>query len=69
MPGVIEDRIGSPTREFFEKIKKEIYARAERLCKTRLNGVNLFKAVNEHAISLVNYHVGVLKLGPSNLRE
>ncbi|KAL6121910.1 hypothetical protein NUSPORA_01121 [Nucleospora cyclopteri] len=30
----------------------------------KINGRNLFKAVNEHAISLVNYYIGILKLEP-----
>ncbi|KAL6120540.1 hypothetical protein NUSPORA_02711 [Nucleospora cyclopteri] len=41
-------------------------ARVERLCQTKLNGRNLFKAVNEHAISLVNYYIGILKLEPDD---
>ncbi|KAL6120569.1 hypothetical protein NUSPORA_02680 [Nucleospora cyclopteri] len=36
--------------------------RVERLCQTKLNGRNLYKVVNEHAISLVNYYIGILKL-------
>ncbi|KAL6121960.1 hypothetical protein NUSPORA_01071 [Nucleospora cyclopteri] len=41
-------------------------ARVERLCQNKLNGRNLFKAVNEHAIFLDNYYIGVLKLEPDD---
>ncbi|KAL6120310.1 hypothetical protein NUSPORA_02974 [Nucleospora cyclopteri] len=41
-------------------------ARVERLCQTKLNGRNLFKAVNEHAISLVNYYIGIIQLEPND---
>ncbi|TBU13640.1 reverse transcriptase, partial [Hamiltosporidium tvaerminnensis] len=30
----------------------------ERLCHTRLNPKNIFSAINQHAISLINYHIG-----------
>ncbi|EQB60017.1 enzymatic polyprotein endonuclease reverse, partial [Vairimorpha apis BRL 01] len=34
----------------------------ERLCMTKLNGINMIRAINKHAISVINYHVGLLKL-------
>ena len=64
--GIIEDSTGRPTKETLAKIKMELTARAERLCKTKLNAKNLFKALNEHALSLVNYHIGVLRLEPED---
>ena len=36
----------------------------ERLCATKLNAKNLFKAIREHAILAINYEIGVLKLEP-----
>ena len=66
--GIIEDSKSRPTRETFENIKNELYARVNRLCQTKLNGKNLVKGVNEHAINLVNYYVGLLKLEPENYR-
>ncbi|KAL6121486.1 hypothetical protein NUSPORA_01589 [Nucleospora cyclopteri] len=30
---------------------------------------NLIKAINQHAISVINYHVDVLKLEPSDFLE
>ena len=44
-------------------------ARAERLCSSKLNAKNLFKALNEHALSLINYHIGVLRLEPEDFSE
>ncbi|KAL6121701.1 hypothetical protein NUSPORA_01356 [Nucleospora cyclopteri] len=44
----------------------ELLARIERLCQTKLNGKNQFKAVNVHSIYLVNYYTGILKLEPDD---
>ncbi|KAL6120372.1 hypothetical protein NUSPORA_02906 [Nucleospora cyclopteri] len=41
-------------------------ARVKRLCQTKLNGRNLFKALNEHAISLFNYYIEIFKLEPDD---
>ncbi|TBU11401.1 hypothetical protein CWI38_1226p0020, partial [Hamiltosporidium tvaerminnensis] len=60
--GIIEDSRGIPTRSSFEEVQSKLIARFERLCHTRLNAKNLFSAINQHAISLINYHIGVLRL-------
>ncbi|KAL6121436.1 hypothetical protein NUSPORA_01647 [Nucleospora cyclopteri] len=49
-----------------EKNKVKLLARIERLRKTKLNGKNSFKAINEHGISLVNYYIRVLKIKPDD---
>ncbi|KAF9761017.1 hypothetical protein NGRA_2898 [Nosema granulosis] len=36
--------------------------RIDRLCKTSLNDANLFRDIDEHAISVINYHIGLIKL-------
>ncbi|KAL6120361.1 hypothetical protein NUSPORA_02921 [Nucleospora cyclopteri] len=64
--GVIENSKSENTGETAEKIRTELLARVERFCQTKLNGRNLFKAVNEHATSLVNYYIGTLKLEPDD---
>ncbi|TBU11235.1 hypothetical protein CWI38_1310p0010, partial [Hamiltosporidium tvaerminnensis] len=46
-----------------------IISRVERLCHTRLNAKNLFSAINQHAISLINYHIGVLRLEPAGFSK
>ncbi|KAF7682872.1 hypothetical protein TCON_1912 [Astathelohania contejeani] len=38
----------------------------DRLCNSNLNAKNLFKAINEHAISLINYHIGLQHLEPAD---
>ncbi|KAI5170257.1 hypothetical protein PAEPH01_1280 [Pancytospora epiphaga] len=40
----------------------------ERLCKMELNVKIFIKAINEHAISLINYYVGLLKLEPNDFK-
>ncbi|TBU10118.1 reverse transcriptase, partial [Hamiltosporidium tvaerminnensis] len=62
--GIIEDSRGIPTRSSFEEVQSKLISRVERLCHTRLNAKNLFSAINQHAISLINYHIGVLRLEP-----
>ncbi|KAF7683181.1 hypothetical protein TCON_1611 [Astathelohania contejeani] len=49
-------------RESFEKVRRELLARVNRQCDSDLNSKNLFKAINEHAIYLVNYHIGLQQL-------
>ncbi|XP_029654738.1 uncharacterized protein LOC115228247 [Octopus sinensis] len=43
--------------------------RIEKLSETKLNSVNLFKAVNEHALSLCNYYIGLIDLEPCEFEE
>ena len=69
LEGVFEDSKSRITNETLSKIKDELAARIRRLCKSRLNAKNLIKAINEHAISLVNYYVGLLKLEPEDYRD
>jgi len=58
--GITEDSQGAISGETFKRIRAELLGRVERLCNTKLNAVNLFRAINEHAMSLLNYYVGVL---------
>ncbi|KAI4293398.1 hypothetical protein PAPHI01_2672 [Pancytospora philotis] len=67
--GITEDMTGTPKRETFERIKMELLCRVERLCATQLNAHNLIHGINEHAISLINYYVGVLRLEPQDYEE
>ena len=67
--GITETSDSKISPESFDRVKKEILLRVERLCKTKLNAKNLFKAINEHAISVINYHIGVLKLEPEQFDE
>ena len=67
--GIAEDGNSMPTTSMFGRIKDEVLRRAEALCKTRLNGRNMIRAINEYAISVINYHVGVLKLEPRDFQD
>ena len=64
--GTIKNLASIVMEETINKIKAEMIKRTEALCATKLNAKNLFKAINEHAISVINYHVGVLKLEPDD---
>ena len=58
--GVLEDHKSMAKPENKSIVKKKIQERAKKLCQTDLCAKNLFKAINEYAISLINYYVGVL---------
>ncbi|EKX73433.1 reverse transcriptase domain containing protein [Theileria equi strain WA] len=64
--GIMEDRSSIPSLESWEKIRAEILARVEKLAKTKLNGRNMFKAINMFALSLLNYYTGLLRLLPDD---
>ncbi|KAF7670488.1 hypothetical protein TCON_2854, partial [Astathelohania contejeani] len=64
--GIIENHSSNIMRESFEKVRRELLARVNRLCESNLNSKNLFKAIKEHAISLVNYHIGLQHLEPAD---
>ncbi|TBU09137.1 hypothetical protein CWI36_0058p0050, partial [Hamiltosporidium magnivora] len=67
--GIIEDSRGIPTRSSFEEVQRKLISRVERLCHTRLNAKNLFSAINQHAISLINYHIGIVRLEPAGFSK
>ena len=46
--------------EAYERIAIEIDP--EKICKPSLNGKNTIKAINEYALSVINYHVGAILL-------
>ncbi|KAF7682601.1 hypothetical protein TCON_2178 [Astathelohania contejeani] len=64
--GIIEDHSSNIMRESFEKVRRELLARVNRLCESNLYSKNLFKANNEHAIFLVNYHIRLQNLEPAD---
>jgi len=67
--GITETANSSISEESFMKVRNEIIKRIRRLCETKLNSKNLFKGINEHAISVINYHIGVLKLEPTDFSK
>ncbi|KAI5169965.1 hypothetical protein PAEPH01_1133 [Pancytospora epiphaga] len=64
--GIIEVNRSRQSRESYTKLQSALYTRVKHLCNTRLNGKNLIKAINEHAINLINYYVGLLRLKPKD---
>ncbi|KAF7682541.1 hypothetical protein TCON_2235, partial [Astathelohania contejeani] len=64
--GIIDNRGSNIARESFEKVKREMIMRVDRLCNSNLNAKKSFKADNEHAISLINYHIGLQHLEPAD---
>jgi hypothetical protein len=58
-----------PVKATLERVKAELLKRVDRLCATKLNAKNLFRTIDEHAISLVNHHVGVLHLKPPDFHK
>ena len=50
-------------------IKEEIIDRISKLMKTKLNAINLFKAINEYAISKISYYIGILNWTESEIND
>lgn len=50
-------------------IINKITSRIDSLCKTNLNAKNLFKAINEYAISTINYYIGLIEFEPEEFAE
>ena len=60
--GVTENRKSEVSRETYERIRTEILKRVECICKTRLNGRNTIQAINEFALSVINYYIGPVRM-------
>src|SRR5699024_1315023 len=52
-----------------QTIRERIKARVEVLCDSKLTGKNLFAAINQYVISVINYFVGVIDYQPSEFEE
>ncbi|KAF9762936.1 hypothetical protein NGRA_1649 [Nosema granulosis] len=62
--GLTETIEGKNDEGFFDRIVQSIESRAEALCNTNLNAKNLIRAMNEFAISQINYYVGIIDTEP-----
>ena len=51
------------------KVVKSIESRVESLYKTNLNAKNLIRAVNEFAISQINWFVGIVEIEPDQFKK
>lgn len=67
--GVLENSANEMMRKNKQTVKVKIMNRVRTMCNTKLNAKNLFKAINEFAISTINYYVGVLNYRHSELEE
>ena len=56
-------------KENKEIVKTKLLDRVELLCKQHLSARNFFRAINEYAISTINYFVGILNYSLSELSE
>ncbi|KAF7683435.1 hypothetical protein TCON_1352 [Astathelohania contejeani] len=54
---ILENRGSNIARESFEKVKREMIMRVDKLCNSNFKQKNLFKAINKHSISFINYHI------------
>jgi len=60
--GITENRNSEVTKETVQRIHKEILLRVEKICKSGLNGRNTITGINEYALSLINYYIGVVPM-------
>jgi hypothetical protein len=67
--GIMEDYKSTIKPENKLKIKRELLRRIELLCSTKLNAVNLFRGINEYAISTMNYYMGLVEFEPAEFQE
>ena len=50
-------------------VRRMIRERVRNLCQTDLMAKNLFKAINEYAISSINYYVGILHYTEKDFKD
>jgi hypothetical protein len=67
--GVLEDYRSNIRLENKERIKNDVYERIIKLCNGKLNSVNLFRSLNEYAISKLNYYIGLIDFEPKEFQE
>lgn len=60
--GITENHKSEVIRETYNKVHKEILSRVESICKIGLNGRNTIAAINEYALSVINYYIGAIPL-------
>ncbi|MDE5978285.1 MAG: reverse transcriptase family protein [Turicibacter sp.] len=67
--GILEDSKNAIKEENKSIIREKILDRTEALCMKSLNARNMFHAINEFAISTINYYVGVVEFEPKELDQ
>ncbi|KAL4704605.1 hypothetical protein ACJJTC_002039 [Scirpophaga incertulas] len=59
--GITENRNSEVSKETCKRIHEQILMRVERICNG-LNGKNTINAINEYALSLINYYIGAVPM-------
>ena len=67
--GITENCNSEVTRENVERIHREILNRVEKICKSGLNSRNTITAINEYALSLINYYIGTIPMEHSEYQR
>ena len=67
--GLTESAEGRSLEENVEVIMKEMERRVALLAGTKLNARNSIVAINQHALSLINYYIGILNIEPNKYKE
>ncbi|GIX64796.1 reverse-transcriptase domain containing protein,putative [Babesia caballi] len=62
--GITETRYSSVSRGMYSRIREEIKKRVNMLLDTDLSAKNLFRAVNQYALTVPNYYIGVVPMEP-----
>ncbi|GIX64582.1 reverse transcriptase [Babesia caballi] len=62
--GITETRYSSVSRGMYSRICEEIKKRVNMLLDTDLSAKNLFRAVNQYALTVPNYYIGVVPMEP-----
>ncbi|GIX62783.1 reverse transcriptase homolog [Babesia caballi] len=63
--GITETRYSSVSRGMYSRICEEIKKRVNMLLDTDLSAKNLFRAVNQYALTVPNYYIGVVPMEPN----
>ncbi|OTF71712.1 hypothetical protein BLA29_002093, partial [Euroglyphus maynei] len=62
--GILEGSRNEIKNENKQIIIEKIIDRTRKLCESKLNGRNLFHAINEFALSTINYYIGIINFEP-----
>ncbi|KAM7306753.1 hypothetical protein ISCGN_010420 [Ixodes scapularis] len=62
--GILEDSLNVVKDDNKAIVTNKATERTGILCKTKLNAANLFRGINELALSTLNYYIGILPFKP-----
>ena len=65
----MEQKKGTENETIKARLKTEYSKRIQAICKTRLNGRNLVKAINTLAISVLTYSFGIIHWSDTELED